>query len=354
MLSGSGEPKEAGFLDTRETMAKSVRASVVGFGKMGMLHSSILGTIPGVELVSVVEPQSMLRYFGPKAAGVPFRKDLATALARDCPEVVYITTPTGSHPTLALEALEGGAQVFIEKPLGPTVAACQGLANGRGGTGSGSSMVGYCKRFAPTFAKARDLLMEGAIGQPRSFHGTALVSQVNERGHGWRYVREAGGGSLAVIGCHLLDLLRWSFGEPTKASGTGTAIHSASVDDEFHGRLEFGSRVSGTFDVSWSRPGHRVLDTTLEVSGEGGRLNVTDDWIRIESAGKVRTIYKQELSSPMAIDLGGPEYCLEDEAFIAAVAAGRPSPIPLADAFATQQLVESLQLDRPLARRQVE
>ncbi|MCA1812083.1 MAG: Gfo/Idh/MocA family oxidoreductase [Halobacteriales archaeon] len=328
-------------------MSDPLRASVVGFGKMGMLHSSILGATPGVALASIVEPQPLLRAFGPKGVGVPFRKSLAQALRRDRPDLVYITTPTGSHPALAAQALAAGCAVFVEKPLGPTLAACEAVARL---AANRPAMVGYCKRFAPTFAHAHRLLAAGAIGEVRSFHGTALVAQVFQGGTGWRYDRAAGGGALAVIGCHLVDLLRWFFGEPTAADGQGTAIHSAAVDDEFQGSLQFGTGLAGTFEVSWSRLGHRVLDTSLAVTGTQGTLTVTDDLVRIEGP-RPALHHKQALAATVPLDLGAPEYGLETQAFVAAVRAGQDPPIPVADAYRTQALIDRLQASRPLARR---
>lgn len=321
-----------------------LRAAVVGFGKMGMLHSSILRAMPGVELVAVVEPQPLFRYFGPRVVRTPFRKSLQQCLDKDAPDVVYVTTPTSSHPALAEQSLEAGCGVFVEKPLGPTVASCDALlATARRRSGQ-AAMVGYCKRFVPTFAEAGRLLQEQAIGDVRSFHAVSAVAQVFEAGKGWRASHAGGGGALAVIGCHALDLLRWYFGEAVSCEGTATALYSEAVEDEFQGRLSMRDGIEGTLDVSWSRPGHRVLETSIEVQGSRGSLLVTDDLVKVTQNGQApRTTHKHSLSRPLPIDLGGPEYCAESQAFLQAASEGHAAPIPLDDAYKTQLLIERLQ-----------
>jgi predicted dehydrogenase len=210
-------------------------------------------------------------------------------------------------------------------------------------------MVGYCKRFAPTYSKALDLLHAGAIGDVRSFTATSAVAQVFAPGTGWRYSHASGGGALAVIGCHLLDLLRWYFGEVTSCRGVATALHSLHVEDDYQGHLEMASGVEGEFDVSWSRPGHRVLETSITVTGTTGTLTVTDDVIRISGSAPA-LIYKQHLVRPLPIDLGGPEYCAETEAFLQAIQAGTPQPLPVEEGYRTQALIDRLQACAPLQR----
>lgn len=322
-------------------MASPTSVAVVGFGKMGILHSSILRAMPAVRLAAMVEPQPLLRSLAPSVLkDVPFYKDVGRMLADVSPDAVFVTTPTGTHPELCEQVLEAGAAVFVEKPLGDSSASCQVLVRAAERS-STTTMVGYSKRFSHTFEHAKHLIEGGAIGAPRSVHASGLVSQVFSKGEGWRYKKGAsGGGVLAVIGCHVVDLVRWYFGEVEPKRGVATSIYSEEVEDEFKAEFVLPSGAIGTLDCSWSRPGYRLPEMRVRVEGERGTLDVTEDLVVLETGGRKEKRYKQQLGRGVLIDIGGPEYTLEDAAFLDALRAQRPSPIPISEGYRTQLTVD--------------
>jgi predicted dehydrogenase len=333
-------------------MAHQVRVAVAGFGKMGMLHASLLNVLPEVELCAVAEPHPLVRRFARRVLpGVRFHADLRRLLEREAPDAVFVTTPTGLHAPLCEAVLRAGCALFVEKPLAADSASCREIVR-LAEESPVPTMVGYSKRFAPTYQLARRRLRERAIGPPTSFEGSVLVSQIFSRAEGWRYRRAgSGGGVLAVLGCHLVDMIRWCLGEIEASDGRATSIYSVEVDDEFTAEVKLASGPQGRLECSWSRPGHRIPELRLVVRGERGSLEVTDDYLRTTLDGRSETLYKQQLPAPVPIDVGGPEYTVEDESFIVALRQRRPTEVPVAEGHRTQLAVDRLYQSATWTRR---
>ncbi len=320
-----------------------LKVAVAGFGKMGMLHSAILRHLPDVELCAVVEPQFALRYFAPRLIGGPrFYRDFQRMLDKEHPDAVYVTTPTGSHPALCEAALESGAALFVEKPLAATcehAARTNDLATKLGVT----TMVGYVKRFTHTYRHARELIANARIGTLESFTSSVYVEQVLSRGRGWRFRGGGGGGALTVLGCHLVDTLLWLFGDLDVISARAVKIYSDEVDDEFSARVRSSSGVEGTLEVSWSRRGFRLPETKISIEGSEGSMEITDDFVRTTRRdGSNDLIYKQQLIYGVPVDIGGPEFTVESQAFIDAVRSSAQTECSVQEGYRTQLAIDAL------------
>ena len=73
-------------------------------------------------------------------------------------------------------------------------------------------MVGYMKRYSVVFGKAKQLLMEGNLGEPQSFKAYAFSSDFlgltkESKSSAPR------GGAIRDIGCHIIDLMLWLLGD---------------------------------------------------------------------------------------------------------------------------------------------
>jgi predicted dehydrogenase len=95
-----------------------LRAAIVGCGKIADAHAAHIQRVPGCELVAVCDREELMarqlqERFGVKSA---FR-DLDRLLKEARPDVVHITTPPQTHHSLALQCLEHGCHVYVEKPF---------------------------------------------------------------------------------------------------------------------------------------------------------------------------------------------------------------------------------------------
>src|SRR5688572_18690188 len=100
------------------------RVALVGAGYVSAYHVRALQTLPHVRIVGIVDASLDRAHALAKRFGI---SGVFTSLAdmRDArPDVVHVLTPPASHARLAIEALEMGCHVFVEKPMAPTAVEC--------------------------------------------------------------------------------------------------------------------------------------------------------------------------------------------------------------------------------------
>ncbi len=105
-----------------------MRVALIGAGQIARQHLSCLKTLPGVQIAGVCDlspavAESMAERYGVEA----WFSDHATMLRDVKPDVVHVTTPPTSHFRLAMDALQSGAHVLVEKPATTTLAELERL-----------------------------------------------------------------------------------------------------------------------------------------------------------------------------------------------------------------------------------
>jgi predicted dehydrogenase len=214
--------------------------------------------------------------------------------------------------------------IFVEKPLATNYVEAMKVCN-TARTSRVIHMVGLQKRYVATFKKAKEILVNGEIGKSLFFRSYSFSSDVFGRGQGWRFKKGSGGVSLD-LGSHLLDLIIWYFGEPTRVAGLQKRIYSEEVEDYAHVNIEFESGLVGYADLCWSIRNYRLPEVYVEIHGTNGVLVVNDDYIKVQmdkdgkNLGAGNHFYrKPELQPSVTFLLGDPEFTLEDEEFRTAV-----------------------------------
>lgn len=294
---------------------KELRVGVIGLGKMGLLHASILNTIPNVKTTAVCESKHLLARFASKAFKDIKIVNSIHGFSKLKLDAVFVSTPIPSHSSVINELYDIGINnIFTEKTLAAngeeSLKICK-LAQKAGGV----NMVGYMARFAVPFHKARELLKSGVIGDVVSFQCHAYSSDfigIPEKSH-------LRGGVLRDLGCHVLDLAMWYFGE-LKISDTKVEP-ALPVNGEsnaiFH--VTGYNNIEGEFDVSWCREGYRVPDYGLVIKGTKGSIEVNNDCVKLGLGGKQEIWYRVDMDDNVPFLLGAAEYYREDIAFINAI-----------------------------------
>ncbi len=147
---------------SRNTKA-ALRVGVVGVGHLGHHHARIYSTLPEVELVGVVDkdPERASRvageFCGARQAGFGSVKELIEAGI----QAASIAVPTTAHCAVALELLEGGVDVLIEKPIAATVREAETVVETARRLGR-LVQVGHIERF-----NGAVIALLGAVKQPR-------------------------------------------------------------------------------------------------------------------------------------------------------------------------------------------
>ena len=223
--------------------------------------------------------------------------------------MVYITTPIPSHFPVANMLLSNGvaSSLFVEKTLASSYKDAAELCK-LVEKASGVNMVGYMKRFAVTFRKAKDILLEGSLGEMVSFDAYAYSSDFANVKKGSK--TSAGrGGVLEDLGSHVVDLALWFFGDLQVRSAELKFMGSDESEDEAVFRVEGDDEFKGNFSVSWCRPEYRMPEFGLIVRGTKGVLTVDDDEVKLDlNACESRKWYRHDLNDNVGFLIGGPEY----------------------------------------------
>jgi len=203
-------------------------------------------------------------------------------LERARPEIVVIATPPHHHLAIAEAAFARGAHVLCEKPIALTVD--EGRRIVAAATRAGRvAMTGFNWRFPAAMQTLHAIVAEGAIGRPFHIGVRWLGSRwaAETAAATWRMDRaQAGHGVLGDNGVHVIDLVRWSFGEFKRVAATmGIPYPARSAPGVSRppdaedwcivlGELVNGAQVSFTS----SRVAHGVNETTLEAYGSAGAV----------------------------------------------------------------------------------
>jgi len=245
--------------------------------------------------------------------------DTALVIGDAAIDSVVIATRHDSHAALTGRALAAGKHAFVEKPLAITRGQLDALEETwRGLAAKPVLLVGFNRRFAPLVVRMRALLAQ--VAGPKSLVMTVNAGEI-PADH-WTRDPAVGGGRIIGEGCHFVDLLRHLAGSPivaVQAAGPG-----AGSIDEGSITLRFADGSLGT--VHYITTGHRaVAKERLEVMA-GGRVLQLDNFRRLRGHGwpgfRSAGGWRQDK---------GNAACTA--AFIAAVRAGGPSPIPAEELF---------------------
>ena len=298
-----------------------LKVAVIGLGKMGLLHSSILGTIPSVEVAALCDKSFVLRRIAKKLfkhSVVVDDLEKLQDLSLDC---AYVTAPIPAHFPIVNDLYSKNeiSNVFVEKTLASSWNKANQLCALSEKT-HGVNMVGYMKRFSVTFSKAKSLLDEDILGELVSFKGSAYSSDFANCKQASKGLSR--GGVLSDLGSHIIDLALWFFGN----FEVETAVIKSSVNETSEDEVNFKVRRSnliGEFDVSWCKDNYRLPNFGLTIYGSKGTLTVNDSNIVLESSDKKPLIlYRPALNDNVTFLLGEPEYYREDEHFIKSILNG--------------------------------
>jgi predicted dehydrogenase len=136
-------------------MSTPLRIGVIGVGHLGRHHARILGTMPGVQLVGVVDHSEARAQEIAAASNTAAFTDWQALEGKV--DAVTVAVPTESHLDVALAFIERGVHVLVEKPLARTVEEADRLVNAAAVRGV-TLAVGHTERFNPAVAEARRLL----------------------------------------------------------------------------------------------------------------------------------------------------------------------------------------------------
>jgi predicted dehydrogenase len=240
-----------------------VRVAVIGlgFGKTHAVHIKD-GIAKGGELVAVVDMKEEFKSLA-DSWGVPFFTDVKEMLTRIKPEGVVIAVPPQFHRSVAIDCMEGGADVLVEKPVTLTSEEADELIATEKRLEK-KILVGQHHRFEPTVIMAKEKITSGELGRLVGFHifGT-WPKPASYFAQDYKFKRNAGGGTVANNGIHDTDRIRYLCGDVEKVFAMkGNTIRGFEVEDTAAVSLHCKNGAVGTYYISdCSHPMSDFTDT---------------------------------------------------------------------------------------------
>ena len=250
-----------------------VKAGLIGLGRMGLTHFSILNTHPSVKIVSVCDQSAtMLKILG-KYVSVKTYSDYLKMLDDSDLDCVFISTPCDSHAEIVRTCLKRGLHVFVEKPF--TMSTSEGRAvMAELGEKPLVTQVGYVNRFNEVFMEVKRLIDEGVIGQVVNFSSEMSGATVlKDSKSSWRGSRKTGGGCMYEFASHCIDLVVYLLDRPDSVSGSVLqSIYSSEVEDLVSSTFIYNKGFSGTVLSNWSDDSVRKPTNIVKITGTGGKI----------------------------------------------------------------------------------
>ncbi len=252
-----------------------IKIGIIGFGRMGITHYSIINSHPNVEIVSVADTSktilSILKKFNKELNVYTDYKEL---IDESKPDAIIISTPPNLHYPIIKYAYERGVHVFCEKPFTANKQQAEELTNLFANSNL-VNQIGFAARYGDVLNKAKELIDQKVIGDAIRFKGEMFSCAIIKKtsGTNWRDNEENGGGVVYEMSSHMIDLINYFFGEPDNVAGTvRNKVFSKNVDDLVSTTLIYNNGLVGTLYINWSDESYRKPMISLEVFGSKGKI----------------------------------------------------------------------------------
>lgn len=254
-----------------------MRYALIGCGRISPNHIAA-AKANGLEFAGICDiDQEVMKE---KASGfdlgdVPQYTDYREMLEKERPELVAIATESGKHAAIALDCIEAGCNLIIEKPIALSLSDADAILKAAKEKGV-KVCANHQNRFNKSVQKIREALEEGRFG--RMFYGTAHIRWCRDKNYyeqaKWRGTWEQDGGALMNQCIHNIDLLRWMMGdEVEEVVGMTDQLNHSYIEAEDLGlalvKFKNGTYgiVEGTTDIY-----PKNLEETLYLFGEKGTV----------------------------------------------------------------------------------
>lgn len=360
---------------------KTFNVGIVGYGFMGRVRAYGHQVLPifydpppcASRITHVCDGVEALARKGAATLGAEAVTDFRRVT--ECPEVdvVHVCTPNHLHAEALLSAIEHGKHVLCDKPLTATLAEAEQVRKALGGYRATGQMALHV-RFFPATMRAKQLISEGFLGQALEFRAAYLHAGNADPKTPlkWKLSAASGGGAIADLASHVLDLVHWLLGDYAELLAAAHTAYRQRPSAEDPGKLvpvdaedavmvlaRMASGALGSLEATKLATGAED-ELRFEIHGSKGalRFNTMDahhleaydagapdsplggnrGWTRIDTGGRY----------PAPAGFPGPKFtigflrshlaCLAG--FLANAAAGRPGDPGLDQGVRVQQLME--------------
>ena len=306
---------------------------IIGYGHIGKRHAAIVAGMEGCEVIGIVEsrdqnPETRI-VEGNVDGGVSnlfydsidgFLREHSFLNTKDTKEaqssqyeektnshnpklksqnlIAVIATPNNIHCQQAIQCLNAGMHVVIEKPMGLTATECREVID----TAKANNKQVFCvmqNRYSPPSVWLKEIMGSGRLG--KLFH--VQVNCIWNRNadyykqSDWKGILAKDGGTLFTQFSHFVDTLHWLFGDLTPTSARFYNFNHPEIEFEDSGFFDFEIRNGGigSFHYSTSAFGSN-LESSITILGENGSVKVGGQYMDQVIACNIKDYQMPELT----------------------------------------------------------
>ncbi len=315
--------------------------ALFGAGRIGRIHGGNAAALAGVKLRYVCDPvgdaAAQLAQSLGATVGTP-----EAVLADASIDAVLIGSPTDTHSDLIHRAAAAGKHIFCEKPVDLSVPRAVECARAVAAAGV-ACMIGFQRRFDPTFSEAKQRLARGDIGAPEM-----LVITSRDPGAPPPEYLKASGGIFRDMLIHDFDVFRWILcvddgDEADTLYATGSVLTDpaiAQVGDVDSTAVTIRTKKGRLAQINTSRRAAYGYDQRFEVLGSQGMLQCGNhkpsEVVQSDASG-----VHAEKPEHFFLQRYRDAYRLELTHFFECLQAGRPFRTTVADGVEAQKLADA-------------
>ena len=318
-----------------------LKLGLIGLGGISqVVHLPILSKLKNVTINGVAEVnKSRLLAVGEKFNVENKFTDYKELLASSDIDAVIIATPTSTHHEIAIDSLNAGKHIFIEKPIARNYQEAKEI-NSLAEKQKLLAFVGMNLRFRPDSMLLKSLINSGELGS--IFYIRCNWFRKQSSSQKWFMKKDqSGGGVLIDLGVALLDLSTWLLNFPELDSvSVNTYNHNTKgVEDSAVGFIKFKNSSAISFEVSWSLDSDEE-NLRLRAFGKNGTAHLNP--IRVYKRMQGEIVDYSPSSNVNTKNMYKKSYENELKHFIGAIIGNNPVLSSSKDALQRMKMLEAI------------
>lgn len=319
-----------------------VKIGIIGAGRIGKVHAKAASNLNGAKIIWLADPIAPDLEETAKSMGIETTsKNYKDILNDKKVDAIFICTPTDTHYTISMEALNFGKHVFCEKPVDLELGRVKDVKDLVAKTGK-KYMVGFNRRFDHNFMAIKENIDKGLIGKLELIQITSRDPEPPPIS----YVKVSGGLFCDMM-IHDFDMVRYlSSSNPKSVTAIGDALVNPKIKTEGNDidtaivsiELENGALAV----ITNSRRASYGYDQRAEVHGELGALSCSNDTSNtLVISSKDGIIHEKPLYFFLERYLNA--YKMEIEIFVDSIINNKETPVTIEEAYQSLLLAKAAQ-----------
>lgn len=236
---------------------KKLRVAVIGVGVMGNNHARVYSELQQCELVAVSDLKEENAIEVSEKFRCRYYLDHKEMLDKENIEAVSVAVPTRNHKQIALDVINRGVNLLLEKPIAGNVEDAEEIIR-KAKENNVKLLIGHIERFNPAVIKLKKIIDDGKLG---------MVTSIIARRVGLFPSRVKDANIVIDVSVHDIDIMRYLMDkEPDEIYVLGSKSLNSNREDQVVALMKFGD-ANGVIQSNWITP---IKIRNLSVTGTKG------------------------------------------------------------------------------------